>query len=195
MLRPSIAVSHIKVWLSLTECYTSTSHNDIYLQAISGVNESLAYYQLVNATEYKVVTDKGYASRSHVQCSYYGHGVTWYQMIRNLILAAYRFAVEWSFQKIKCRSWIATDLKNMKVDMKQVDYYVRSATLLASSHTCIHESQTGLRFRCAAPTLHEYFFLVTSVNPNLCVTILFRSKVIFFKNWLGQLMNASSTRH
>jgi hypothetical protein len=42
------------------------SHNDSYLLAISGVNESLAYYQLGNATQYKVVTDKGYVCRSHV---------------------------------------------------------------------------------------------------------------------------------
>jgi len=133
------------------------SHNDNYLLSISGVNESLAHHQLGNFIQYIVVTEKGYASRSHVQCSYHGTGVTWYQAIRNLIIGSYRVAVEWCFQKIKTRSGIVTDLNNMKIDMTQVDYLVRSAALLANSHTCLHESATGLRFQCPAPTLHEYF--------------------------------------
>ena len=74
-----------------------------------------------------VVTDNGYASRSHVQ---WRNVVSGDQKFDHRILHSLCWVV---FPKDQNKKWDVTDLNNMKIDTTQVDYHVRSAALLANS--------------------------------------------------------------
>ena len=53
----------------------------------------------------------------------------------------------------KSQSEVMTDPNNMKVNMSQLDYHVKSASLLTNAHTFLYGSNASLHCRCKPSTL------------------------------------------
>jgi hypothetical protein len=132
-------------------------HNDNYILNESALDEILEEVQMGNETKYWTYTDRGYTSKEYIRAAYHGPNVTLFEQVCNLIMGCCRVGVEWFFGKLKSRSGVMRDLDNMKVNMTQVDYHVKSGCLLTNTHTFLYGSNASLHFECLPSQLEEYF--------------------------------------
>lgn len=132
-------------------------HQDRYYMSHSGVNEQLAALQQHNIRQYWCYTDKGYNASTHIRAAAHGPGeVTDQDLLDNYIMSKERIGVEWGFGKLKARCPYLDHHKKLKLQESDVRMRVRVAVLLCNVHTCLKQSQVGVYFNCAAPTLAAY---------------------------------------
>lgn len=130
---------------------------DKHFMAESKVNTVLSDLQQGQLRQYVLYTDKGYNFDTHVRCASHGPGpVTVVQEQNNAIMARPRVTDEWGFGKVYERCPLVNQKKFLKLQGVDVAQIVRVAVLLTNFHTCMHQSNTGLFFHCAAPTLEQY---------------------------------------
>lgn len=132
-------------------------HNDKRFMKSSQVNNRLRIVQLGAHRQFIVYTDKGYFFNTHVRCAAHGPGeVTELQRQHNEIMSMYRVGVEWGFGRVKARVPYLSQSRLLKLRAYDVGMRVKVGFILTNIHTCMHGSQSGLYFGCAAPTVEQY---------------------------------------
>ena len=139
----------------------SGRHNDQHFFDTSGIDnvagQAMAPFAQEWGRTFWGYTDKGYTNDVNHRRAYHGLNVTPLQHLANYLMSFQRVIVEWGFGKLKNGSRLLQSEDLLKLQATRVTLWVKAATLICNSHTCLYGSDMGLYYGLAAEPLETYF--------------------------------------
>nr|CAI5830787.1 unnamed protein product [Callosobruchus analis] len=125
------------------------------------LRESGLYGQLEDTTvfpdaHFVIYGDQAYGIRELILCPFPGLNLNPAQEMFNNSMSAVREAVEWIFGKVVAEFAFVDFKKNQKLLPQDLQSMYKTATLLASCHSCLYGNQSSQFFNMNPITLEQY---------------------------------------
>lgn len=132
--------------------------HDEVVYRMSGLPELLALHSWdVDGGPMVIYGDSGYGLSNHLLSPFSSINISSDQKRWNYQMSRVRQSVEWSFANIT-RLWTTLDFPRInRVLQTATGLHYLAAVLLANAHAILYPNQVSQQFRCAPPTLEEYF--------------------------------------